>query len=262
MKAMRAMAVLTMVAACFLSACGPAEDSSVTPPVTSMLSLDAQLAKAPKIVQRSVTAIGGVKAWQPIRRIEAKVLLSDYQGTAKPYVNRFDVRMVLSPALKGYSLDARAATPGRDIHVRVGPGVKVKSFHPDQNDQLRRSISKAFEIILARVTGPWNILPVDDNVKASRVKILGEDLIRVPAGDGSRGAYYFQPDNGLLKYRSWGADTPGADGTVTIYTYMMMPNGLAFPRKIQVVKVGKHVLVGTEKIIEADFSEAKSFHTI
>ena len=52
-----------------------------------------------------------------------------------------------------------------------------------------------------------------------------------------------------------GADAPGGKGTVTVYSYRMLPNGMAFPMRISVMKIGEHVLIGDEPVLEVDYRE-------
>ena len=57
----------------------------------------------------------------------------------------------------------------------------------------------------------------------------------------------------MLKLVTAHADAPGKDGTVTLYTYRMNPNGMAFPAHLAVMKIGRHVLVGERPVLEVDF---------
>lgn len=112
-------------------------------------------------------------------------------------------------------------------------------------------------LLLHRLVGPLNLLRGQENVGAvTNVLADGQDLVRVGVtGDRTMAiAYYFDPHGGL-KMVAGGSERPGRQGTVTLYTYQILPNGLVFPKKISLVRTGRHVLVGPSPVMEVEYSD-------
>ena len=70
-------------------------------------------------------------------------------------------------------------------------------------------------------------------------------------------AYYFNAETSLLRFATAGGDQPGGDGTVTVYSYRVASNGMAFPAKISVMRIGQHVLIGDRPVLEVEYRQVR-----
>jgi hypothetical protein len=118
----------------------------------------------------------------------------------------------------------------------------------------------ALRIILHRLRGPLNLYwRGEQAVAAQPLRLEGMDLVRVPVRNSRAGvaAYYFDARTHLLKLATAGADAPGGEGTVTVYTYRRLPGGLAFPSRLAVYRIGRNVLVGDQPVLEVDYQSVR-----
>ena len=219
---------------------------------------DKALASAPDVVKRSISALGDPEKWRPVRRIEGEVSMCMYGEWGNPYICRFRVRMVFDPGLVPKRLIARSLS---DRKLRIDLDERGRDSAPRyaQDHLLQKEVGRAFYMYMLKFTGPWHLLTGRKMKVTGGCRIEGVDLNRVGVG---RGAYYFKPDTGLLRYVTTGTDKPGKEGLVTSYQYEMQGAGMAIPKNILINRIGRHVLIGVEKVIEAELFDVEFFHTV
>lgn len=44
---------------------------------------------------------------------------------------------------------------------------------------------------------------------------------------------------------------------MTVYSYRVAPNGMAFPSRISVMKIGRHVLIGNAPVLEVEYRQVR-----
>lgn len=216
------------------------------------------LGPARAVVSGCVDAMGGLKRWQSVKpiRAEAVVTVHDEAGIAR--VNKQEQVIDLGAG----RIEASARLPDSVWAARVNDNGKAR--FEAEGFTIPEGVAtlqiKALKTILHRVRGPLNLLGGSERAAgARRVRIDGMDLIRV-AVQGSRAdiaAYYFDAQTCLLTLATAGADEPGGEGTVTRYTYRMLDNGMAFPERISVHKIGRHVLIGDEPVLEVGYRNVR-----
>jgi len=266
MKLFLPVQLLIVCIAVFVVACNPpavengGKDPVVTPPVTSPRATfpDKALASAPKVVKGSILALGDPEKWRPVKRIEGEVSMCMYGEWGNPYICRFKVRMVFDPGLVPRRLLARSLS---DMKLRIDLDERGRDSAPRyaQDHLLQKEVGRAFYLYMLKFTGPWSLLTGRKMDVTGACRIIGVDLTRVGVG---KGAFYFKPDTGLLRYVTTGADKPSKEGLITSYQYEMQGAGLAVPKRILVSRIGRHVLIGMEKVIEAELFDAQFFNTV
>jgi len=215
-----------------------------------------KLGPAKPVVSKCVEAIGGLRRWQSMKPIAAVALVTMYDSDGKALVNeQQQVIDVLGNSIRAVARmpkgtwSARVSGNGSAAFEATGPGVPAETS---------ARLIEALRLTLHRVRGAFNLLGQGERaIGAEPARVAGDDLVRVPVEGGSAEAraYYFDPGSRMLKYMTAGADAPGGEGTVTTYTYQLMPNGAAFPEKISVVRIGDHVLIGDQPVLEVQYSQ-------
>jgi len=211
------------------------------------------LEDARDIVAASMDSIGGLDAWREVDYVDCNAVVRVYDEKGQPYVNRQRQRIDIDEA----EISATATTPRGRWSATIdadGEGDVSGAVDPGR----WRLIRPALATLAHRVRGPLNLLRGDERADgADTMTVGGYEVVRVGvSGDSSNAvAYYFDVHNGTLRFVTSGADGPGREGTVTLYTWGILENGMAFPRSITVVKIGQNVLIGPETLIEADFAD-------
>lgn len=212
------------------------------------------LGPAHDIVSASVNAMGGLAAWQKVSRVRASAIVTMYQDGAEPYITHQTQDIDLMDG----TIVAHAALPQgpweATVHADGRYSVSGSLVDSDRKD----SVVKALAVLVNRLRGPLNIVLFDDHpVGAGPLRVPGmdENLIRVAVHSPRAKAYYFDAATSVLRLVTAGADRAGEKGTVTTYTYVVLPNGLAFPQRIRVVETGQFVLVGEKPLLEVEFTQ-------
>lgn len=218
-----------------------------------------------EIVRESVSQIGGLEAWQDVDRVEADAVVTVYDIGGGAWHTRQDQTY----RLRGRERFGRGGWVSADVQsgrgqwrIRVDEQGEGSFEAPGQDvpEQIRRRFASSLGLLLHRVRGPLNLLDPEEQVaSAEPVRLGGRDYVRVGvSGDPSQAiAYYFDVDDGLLRYVTAGSEAPGGEGTVTIYDWKLLSGGMAFPDRIRVVELGQNVLVGDEPVLEADFGTVR-----
>ncbi|MCD4699763.1 MAG: hypothetical protein K8R91_04230 [Phycisphaerae bacterium] len=195
-----------------------------------------KLGPARDVVVGSVDAMGGPGRWRVAGQIEATAVVSIYDDAGKATINEqqqvIDLNKDVIRAL------ARTADGSWTAVVGGDGDSKFKSKGFVASSERKKAIIESLRTILHRARGPRNLCVGDEKPTATeRVRIDGRDLIRVPVTGGTSGirAYYFDAQTSVLRMVTAGADEAGGDGTVTVYSWRMFPDGMAFPVRISVV---------------------------
>jgi len=261
-RAATVICLLTFVlAGCEASSDGGSVTIRPMPPVAGPKRAHPSGLRVPRgIVADGVEALGGLTAWRNVGAVSYNAVVTIYDDAGRAYVNRHGQVLRLG----NWELTARAtrpqgtwwATVGRDNHCTFKGSPEVLA------EDLRDRLIKVLPLVKHRIAGVLNLVATDEQPGASRRMIVnGMDVIRVSVVSASKlaTAYYFDAARGQLLYLSDGADAPNQPGTVTRYTYRRFRSGLRFPRQIDVVKTGRHVLIGEAKVLEMKIDNV-TFH--
>lgn len=214
-----------------------------------------KLGEARETVAASVEAMGGLSVWKRIGEIRTSALMTIYDDGGRAYVNRQQQRIDVN----GNSIVAKARTARGRWRATYRHGGRFSLSGAAALDQISpRKVRELLAIVLHRVRGPFNLLHnAEKPLTVKKVWANSQDMVRVGVTGGEAGikAYYFDAADGLLRMVTAGTDIPGREGTVTLYTYQKLPDGIVFPSKIRVVRTGEHVLVGKIPVMEVEFSE-------
>jgi len=217
-----------------------------------------ELGAARGVVSDAVETMGGLKRWQSAGPIRAQAVVTIYDGAGSAVVNKHEQLI----DLRAGRIQASARVPGGRWTATVHADGRA-SFRPGGatlSAEFRSRLLAALETLLHRLRGPMNLCGCGEKAgQVSQVRVDGMKLIRVSASGGSAevAAYYFDAQSKLLKLLTTGADEPGRQGTVTRYTYQMLPNGMAFPARISVVRIGQHTLIGAKPVLTAEYHDVR-----
>ncbi len=217
-----------------------------------------ELGPAKGVVMASVNSMGGLKAWQKVDEIRADAVVTSYNDKGEAFVNR--QRQVID--INNGEIAAEAVMGNGSWKAEVESDGRVQWEAQGLSDVGGLSAREAQNLrtILHRVRGPLNLACFGERPTAvAKVDVLGKPYFRVPVRTNPSGvrAYYFDAVTNALAMVTTGADVAGGKGTVTLYTYRMEPNGLAFPSRIAVMKIGHNVLVGDEPVLEVEYKDVK-----
>jgi hypothetical protein len=209
-------------------------------------------------IEAAVQALGGREAWAKVQDVGALALVSIYADTGEAIVSR----QIQTFDLVGGTLVARGVSPGGPWCVKVSrDGTReCQGRFFAVNPSYRKLFTESIALLLHRVSGPLNfVFGTETSTGRSNVTIDRIPLIRIGIGGKDRGAdaCFFDPKTRLLRFVTAGGEQPGQDGTVTEYTYEMLPNGMAFPSLIRVVKIGRTQFRGPQVIVEVEISSVR-----
>jgi hypothetical protein len=190
--------------------------------------------------------------WQRVQRIDATALVTSYDSGGLQTVDRVKL-----------SMDFRSGEIRAHGQSTLGPWSAQADRRGGCTGSGPAGVCRNMKIILHRSAGPLNLL-YGDKVGAVRwARVSGQDVVRVGAQGQDKAplAYYFDTTTSMLRFLTSGGDAPGARGTVTIYgpkeSYVMLPDGLVFPRTFRLVKIGRDTLVGEQPVLEVEFSDIR-----
>ena len=239
--------VFLSAAACFLAVAGCADPYA-----------GYKLGPARDAVAGSIDAMGGLGRWRSVGQIEATAVVSIYDNAGKAMIN--EQHQIIDLKKDVILASARTADGSWTAATGGDEDSKFKSKGFTASSERKAAVVESLRTILHRVRGPMNICVGDEKPTASeRVRIDGQDLIRVAVTGGTGGikAYYFDAQTSALRLVTAGGDKAGEDGTVTVYSWRMFPNGMAFPVRISVMKIGSNVLVGDKPMLKVDYLQVK-----
>ena len=216
-----------------------------------------ELGPARETVAASVETMGGLARWKQVGKIRADALVTIYDEQGQAHVNR--QRHVID--IHGGVITATAQTARGRWKATLRRGGRFTLRRAAALDRITPAqLREVLTILLHRVGGPLNLLGKTERVKSAEdIYLGGRSLVRVAVtGEAAMAsAYYFETPGGLLHMVTAGADTPTRQGTVTLYDYQMLPNGLIFPKKIRVFQMGQHVLIGRMPVMEVEYCDVR-----
>lgn len=230
-----------------LAGCGglPAEEAALS-----------ALGPGRPIVATSVQWMGGYANWRAVRGVRALALVTAYENGGPAYTNMESLTIDLAggtiSAAAGTGQGAWAATTRRAGRCEL----RGNGFRP--TEQMEGQVCDGLRTILERSAGPLNLLRRPPEVRAVEpARFGGQDLVRLivresPSQDVS---YYFAPVTGELRFVV--TEPRGATGTVTRYTWQMLPVGLAFPLRIQVTQAGQAAPIGETPLLDVQFQRVR-----
>ncbi|HOF18056.1 MAG TPA: hypothetical protein PK082_04040 [Phycisphaerae bacterium] len=214
-----------------------------------------KLGAARDTVAAAIDATGGLEAWENVGTIRADALVTLYDSSGSPRTNR----MKLVVDVRGGRIEAVAAeAAGWWSAVVTRRGEITLTQHEGQlSAPAKQQVGWALSMILHRLTGPANLLyGVEKPGAVSPAVVAGERVTRVQVIGYAPDAVadYFLTDGGTLRYVTAGDDRPGRGGTITRLTGRPSAGRIALPEKIEIFKIGQHVLLGEEPLLEATLS--------
>ena len=216
------------------------------------------LGESAAVVGRSIDALGGGDRLKSgVMQADAVVTIHDANSTA--FVNKHEQVYDLGAG----TLQAQAELPDGGWSASASGAGATFGTTGALAGARQQPMLDALRLLRHRVRGPLNLTNVggtgETGGKPQRMRLPGMDVFRVPVTGGRDDvkAYYFDAETYLLRLVTTGADGPGQEGTVTVYSYGIAPSGKAFPDRLVVKKIGRHVLVGDEPLLEVDFRDVR-----
>jgi hypothetical protein len=235
--------VLPVLAACLLAGCCKAGYQGC------------DLGAARQAVVGSIDSMGGIDRWRSVDEINATAIVTTYDEKGQAFANSQQQSIALQ---SGVITASAQVGMGGQWHARINADGSADWDATGVADSAAMAgrEADALRAILHRVRGPLNLcLYGEKPAGAGKVDIGGHQYIRVPVEPNKARimAYYFDAQTYALAMVTAGADAAGKQGTITIYSYQMLPNGLAFPAHISIFKIGQHVLKSDEPVLEVEF---------
>jgi len=215
-----------------------------------------RLGPAADIASASIDNLGWSRAGKRIDSARFTAIVTTYDEEDKSHTDRQEMFV----NFKADTITAVGGTPqGSWKAVADDDGkFKLKAGKAVDKAEVTRRMAATLATLLHRLRGPYNLLGRRERVRtADATRVDGQDVVRVSVdGDNRKAiAYYFDAASGILKFVTAGADRAGREGTVTLYQYDSLPNGAAFPNRIRVARIGRHVLVGRQSVFEVEISD-------
>ncbi len=216
------------------------------------------LGPARGVVLAAIDALGGQANWQQAGAIHAKatVTVVDPDGRAEISFQRQEIDV----SAGRLSAVADAGSGQWRAVVNTRGDLLWGTRRLPRGEPRTHLIAESLAMLLRRVQGPFAL--VTGQVTCTSVtpaRLEGRRVLRVAVDAPKTGetAYYFDEGTGLLAYVTAGSERPGDDGTVTMYRYAAVNGGATFPVTVRVVRTGKYVLLGSEAVLEAEFSSVR-----
>lgn len=210
-------------------------------------------------VAKAIDNVGGLPRWQKAKTISSDALVTIYDEQGQAHITKqrhtFDVqegRLTATATLPDGSWQAVVYLPKRGKDSFKSDGVTLTA-----PEQLR--LLAAMHTVLERAFGPMNFCLGEKAGKEEMSRVEGTDMIRVAVDSSPQGsvAYYLDAQDLVLSYITTGADRPGGKGTITRYRWQMASNGLSFPASIEVLTLGRDVLIGDAPILELAYGKVE-----
>lgn len=210
-------------------------------------------------VAKAIDNVGGLARWQKVKTISADALVTIYDEQGQAHITKqchfFDVqegRLTATATLPEGSWRAVVYLPKRGKDSFKSDGVVLSC--PEQQQLLA-----ALHMVLDRSFGPMNFCMGERAGREDMARVEGVDVIRVAVQCSPQGsvAYYIDAQDLVLSYITTGADCPGGKGTITRYRWQMTRCGLSFPSSIDVLTLGRDVLVGDAPILELVYGQVE-----
>ena len=213
------------------------------------------LGPANDAVAKSIEWMGGYEKVKDVSILQTTALVTEYNADSRTFASRQQYKVNFS---RDY-IYARTPTGEGYWNAWVWNSRKgwVFAHGFDMDAAAKQKIKRTLAMIFYCIRGPMNFLGHEQAVSSTAVRQSGMDLVRVGVkGSGSGAeAYYFDRTTGQLRFVTFGADCPGAAGTVAIYRYQKLPDGLMVPVRIELMEIGQNVLIGQKRVLDVEFSD-------
>ena len=215
------------------------------------------------VVADAIESVGPLAEWRKVGQVSYDAVIAIYDQDGQSHVNRH--QHVLN--LQRWTLTTKARRPQGPWYASVSPDGKCSFNAPEDvlDSESRARLSRSLPIVKHRLAGPLNLCATRERPGAEkRMRVNGIDVIRVNVEGDTRdaAAYYFDATSSRLRFVTTGDDKPGGRGTITVYSYGDRPGAVQLPQSILVLRFGEHVLVGQEKVLEADVKNAKFYRRL
>ncbi len=240
----RMMAAAVLAAGLGLTGCGPGKVPGAE-----------RIGPGAPTVRAAVQSMGGLDAWQSADDVRARAVVTIYGNGVDAYVTRTEQLI----DLPGGTVRASADAPAGEWRGTARVDGKVRTSGTLGDERHDKRLAEAMVMLIRRLRGPMNLLaPGVQTSAAERVSVAGEKCLRVAVSGDPMGAdaYYFDATTHVLRYITVPADE-GRGPSVTVLTYAIQPNGMAFCRHVSVVRPGEFTLVGDEPVLEVDYTEVE-----
>jgi hypothetical protein len=243
MRGIRA-GLAALLAICCLTGCGLSANDAYA---------RYELGPARSAVAGAIEATGGLAAWKDADAVGAHSVLTLYDEHGRGRILGARLRMDITAG----KIAAVGSTPAGEWTAAADHRGRGRITGGGFDEAAGREIVSALCLLAHRLRGPVNLLEGPEKPQSAEpTRLAGLPVTRVGVAGGSANAvaYYFSSTEGVLAFVTAGADEPGASGTVTTYDYPKATGGLLLPRKLRVVKVGRHVLIGTDPVMEVELT--------
>ena len=212
-------------------------------------------APARQLALESADIIGGPR-WDRLQVVSGRMILTLFDVRQQRYVlpGRIELH------LQTHTIRADGVTPRGPWHITLVDRQGWKVLGDGLSEIEYQRVGMALATVLHRFRGPWNLLSgIERPGEVSETSVGGESVLRVDVTQTpyTTEAYYFDPDLKRLRFVSADADTPGKDGTVTMYDWASFGDGLMLPTHMQARAIGDHVLLGDARVWDFELSDVQ-----
>lgn len=218
----------------------------------------AALGEAGTVIQTVVDNYGGADALREFDALEVDAVVQVYEGQTG-YVS--GEKMVIRPAAGRITSSAVLPGGGWEATVRLDGRA---SFHTRgsvtlsgaQKDQIARYLRR----VLHSVRGPLNLLDGGEQIVSSEpayVNAFRTTRVEVTGRPELATAYFFDSADDQLRMIAADGIRAGQQGTVAVFRNQRLDNGMIVPRRVEVFALGRHSLVGDQKLLSIEFNSVK-----
>ncbi|MFW5840470.1 MAG: hypothetical protein ACOCZE_07810 [Planctomycetota bacterium] len=209
------------------------------------------------VVRSAIDAVGGPEAWSRLGQIRMHLVLSVFDPSRGRYV--LSGRALLDvPTGKLTVWSQTARGPWKVTVNRYDASAGEDTNLPAQR---RQAIVGALSQVAHRLYGPWNLVgPAEKPRLTGPAMVGGLRMARLHVTENTRQtqAYYVDPQTNLLRFVTAGSDIPGEQGSVTIYQWTDLPDGLRLPARMESRSIGRYVLLGDDPIWQVELLDLQT----
>ena len=217
-----------------------------------------RLGPAAEITTASLNNLGWSQLGEEAEEVSFTAIVTTWDAQQRSFTDRQEMAVDFEEG----EIESIGGTPQGSWQAEATDtgGFSLKADRGVDEEQVAQRMAPTLQTLLHRLRGPYNLLVTDERARtAEDTRVDGQAVVRVGVEGDNRMAvaYYFDATLGVLKFVTAGADRAGGEGTVTVYEYDSMPNGVLFPSRIRVMKLGRHVVVGDTPVLEVQISNVK-----
>ncbi|HUS90509.1 MAG TPA: hypothetical protein VM695_01620 [Phycisphaerae bacterium] len=217
-----------------------------------------RLGPAASITTASMDNLGWCKLGEKAEEVHFTAIVTSYDKAGRSYTDRQEMEVDLEDG----TITSIGGTPQGSWQAAATESGKfsLKADRGVDEAKVEQRMGPTLLTLLHRLRGPYNLLGKRERARTAQdTRVDGQPVVRVAVEGDNRMAiaYYFDATLGVLKYVTAGGDRPGGDGTITLYEYDSLPDGVLFPKTIRVVRLGEHVLIGETPVFEVEISNVR-----